>query len=221
MWRIGRAAMVGTGLAVALGVLFMVTGAGSGRANESRLATVDVITLLQEMLRTPEYFDPREESKTRSEGELKQLENEVRRLDGELRLVTPEERARGQQLYNDLQAKQRQYQQLAEQRVREFQSLSGEQAAEAYARIHAAATRVGMREGYTHVLMSRPGAALEETDTITMVTQGILARPVLMFPEADDLTDRVRQELGYEVVPADSSDDGGADPADSGSGEGG
>lgn len=183
----------------AAGATLFATGAGAGRANESRIATVDVIEILQEMLRTSEYNDPREQTRQTSEEILKAMENEIRRLQGELQLVTPEERTRGQMLYNDLQQKQQQYRQVADQRVREFQALSGEQASAAYAKIYEAAVRIAKEAGYTHVIATRASATLDEKDTIAMVTQGILARPALLYPEADDLTGRVREALDYEV----------------------
>lgn len=199
MSRFARAMVAGLCLAGAVGATLLAAGAGSGRANESRIATVDVIEILQEMLRTDTYEQPREQMRIASEQELKVLETDIRRLQGELQLITPDERTRGQLMYNDLQQKQNQYRLLADQRVREFQALSGEQAAAAYAQIYEAAVALATEAGYTHVLATRAGGVLDENETIAMVTQGILARPALMYPQGDDVTDRVRQKLGYEV----------------------
>lgn len=197
---LGRMVTVGLCVACAMGATLFATGAGTGRANESRIATVDVIQILQEMLRTPEYFDPREELRAHSEEELKNMQNGILRLRGELQLVTPEERAtRGQQLFNEMQQKQQEYERAANQRLAEFQAYSGNQAAAAYEKIFRTAVSIAEKEGYTHVLATRAGAAMDEKESIATVTQGILARPVLMYPAADDLTARVREALGYEV----------------------
>ncbi|KAA0216441.1 MAG: OmpH family outer membrane protein [Leptolyngbya sp. PLA3] len=201
MFRSARALIAGLCISGVVGAMLLVAGAGAGRANESRIATVDVIEILQEMLRTETYESPREQMRLASEQELKTLETDIRRLQGELQLIPPEERARGQLMYNELQQKQNQYRQLADQRVREFQALSGEQAAGAYRQIYETAVALGTEAGYTHVLVTQAGAVLDEKETIAMVTQGILARPALLYPKADDLTDRVREKLGYQVPP--------------------
>ncbi|GAB4384005.1 MAG: hypothetical protein Kow0022_05310 [Phycisphaerales bacterium] len=222
----GRMVTVGLCVACTVGASLFTTGAGTGRANESRIATVDVIQILQEMLRTPEYFDPREELRARSEQELKDLQNGILRIRGELQLVTPEERAtRGQQLYNEMQQKQQEYERTANQRLAEFQAYSGDQAASAYEKIYKTAVSIAEKEGYTHVLATRAGAAMDERESIATVTQGILARPVLMYPPADDLTARVREALGYEV-PTDRPEAAEEDaqpseptPADDGGGQ--
>lgn len=223
MPRFARALIAGLCMTAAVGATLLATGAGVGRANESRIATVDVIEILQEMLRTDEYEQPREQMRIASEGELKTLENEIRRIQAELQLVTPEERTRGQLMYNDMQQKQNQYRQLADQRVREFQALSGEQAAAAYAQIYQAAVAMATEAGYTHVIATRAGSTLDENETIAMVTQGILARPALLYPAGDDLTDRVRQKLGYEVPPDEpvQSEPGAGEPGAAGGSEGG
>lgn len=223
MPRIARALIVGLCMTGAVGATLLATGAGAGRANESRIATVDVIEILQEMLRTDSYEQPREQMRVQSEEELKTLENEIRRLQGELQLIPPEERTRGQMMYNDLQQKQNQYRQLADQRVREFQSLSGEQAANAYAQIYETAVALATEGGYTHVLATRAGGVLDEQETIAMVTQGILARPALLYPPADDLTQRVRDKLGYELPAAEpvQSEPGSAEPGAGTGSEGG
>lgn len=221
----GRLATVGLCVACAVGATLFATGAGSGRANESRIATFDVIQILQEMLKTPEYFDPREELRANSEQELKNLQTAILRIRGELQLVTPEERAtRGQQLYNEMQQKQQEYEQVANQRLAEFQAYSGNQAAAAYEKIYNTAVGIAEKDGYTHVLATRAGAAMDEKESIATVTQGILARPALLYPAADDLTARVREALGYEV-PVEEPDavEGGAeeaDPAPAGAGGG-
>lgn len=204
MRRIERlAAAVCVGLA-AFGALALATGAGTGGA-EPRTATVDAIGILQEILTTPEYAQPREAARTAAFAELQALQAEIERMGQELQLIPPTDQARGQALYARFQQAQEQYQVLSRAKQEEFMTISGKQAAEVFEEIHAAANTVAEREGYARVYSTRSGGAIEDRNNLNAVTQGILSRPLLRFPAEDDLTDRVREEIGYEVpaeVPA-------------------
>ncbi len=195
--------------AAALGV-GLLAGAGKGRAETTKIATVDVVELLQDMLQTPQYAGPRDANRNTSVAELAEMEDEMRRIDTELRMLTPADQARGQRLYSDLQQRQANYRDAAQRRSAEFQALSGQQAAEVYAKIHEAATAVAMAAGYTHVLASRDGAAIEDTDSLPAVIQGLLARPAMLFPAADDLTGKVRERLAIPVSQAPGQSEPGA-----------
>jgi len=211
MRRFERAAAVMCLGVLAFGALALVTGAGTGRA-ESKSATVDTFGLLQEMLTTTEYAEPREAMRTAAVAELEALQGEIQRMDQELRLIPQTDQARGQALYQRLQQANQQYQQLSQQKQMEFMQISGTQAADAYAKIHAAANAVAEREGYTQVFSSRAGSEIDDINSLNSVTQGILSRPMLRFPAEDDLTDKVRAEIGYTLPEAP------AEPAEGGEG---
>jgi Skp family chaperone for outer membrane proteins len=203
---------------VAFGALAVATGAGVGSA-QPRAATVDAIGILQEILTTPEYADPREEMRAAAVTELETLQGEIRRMGQELQLIPQTDQARGQALYAKFQQAQQQYQELSRQKQEAFMSMSGQQAAEVFEEIYAAANAVAEREGYTEVFSTRAGGTIEDKGNLNAVTQGILSRPLLRFPAADDLTQKVKDEFGY-VVPA--AEPAGVEPAageDAGDGE--
>lgn len=216
MRRFERAAAVMCLGVLAFGALALVTGAGTGQA-EAKSATVDTFGLLQEMLTTTEYAEPREAMRTAAVSELEALQGEIQRMDQELRLIPQTEQARGQALYQRLQQANQQYQQLSQQKQAEFMQISGQQAAEAYAKIHEAANAVAEREGYNQVFSTRGGAEIDDVNSLNSVTQGILSRPMLRFPAADDLTDKVRAEIGYtlpEEAPAEPAEGEGDAPVE-------
>lgn len=200
MRRFERAAAVMCLGMLAFGALALATGAGTGRA-EDRSATLDTLTLLQEILSTTEFAEPREAMRTAAVAEIESLQGEIGRMQQELSLIPPTEQARGQALYQRFQQANQSLQTLSQQKQVEFMAISGQQASEAYERIHDAVNAVAEREGYTLVFSSRAGSAMDETTSLNSVTQGILARPLLRFPLEDDLTDKVRAEIGYELPP--------------------
>ena len=205
---------------LAFGALAVATGAGNGRyAAEQRTASVDIVGMLQEMLRTPDYAEPREAVREASIAELATMEDNLRRMSQELQLIPPTEQARGQALYGQLQQAQQQYQEASRIKSEEYLAFSGEQAAEVYTIIYAAVDAVAEREGYTHVFATRPGGVLDDTNNLNAVTQGMLARPLVRFPAEDDLTDKVRAEIGYEV-PVDEPEAAEGDAGETGEPDG-
>lgn len=195
----------------------MLFGAGKADAAEGRIATVNIVELLQDQLATQKYSDEREANRANSVAELQQMEEEMRRINGELQLLTAADQARGQRLYADLQQRQQVYRDVANRRTAEFQALSGRQAAAVYADIHRAASELAKDSGYSHVFVSRPGADIEETESLSAVIQGLLSRPAIMFPQGDDLTDRVRERLSIPRRPTEPAPD--ATPAGQGEGD--
>jgi TolA-binding protein len=117
-----------------------------------------------------------------------------------------------------LQSMVQQYQQLnsilqgqSQQASQAYQELIAKQIAAAYSEIYSAVNEVADAEGYDFVFATRSTSELLQTDTITGVTQEILARPMLTPRSAVDLTEIVRVKLGYpeetlEELSADAPD---------------
>ncbi len=186
--------------AVAFGALAVATGAGNRSVQaDAPSATVDAFKLLQELLQTTEYAEPRDTAREAALAELAAVEADIQRMSQELQLIPQTEQARGQALYQQLQQRQQAYQGMSQQKSAEFMEFSGEQAAAVYKRIHEAVDIVAEREGYGMVFSTQAGGDLEITNSLNAVTQGIMSRPLMRFAMEHDLTDRVREELGYEV----------------------
>jgi len=97
-----------------------------------------------------------------------------------------------------------------------YQNLIAQQIAAAYADIYAAANEIGQQEGFTFVFATRSTGELIQTDTITGITQEILARPLMTPPTGTDMTELVRIKLGYpEKAPEPIAEETAAPEADS------
>ncbi|MEZ6243646.1 MAG: OmpH family outer membrane protein [Phycisphaerales bacterium] len=184
-------------------------------AGESRVGVVDVLALVEQMLQKDEYATVRESMADELTNRIQDIQNELATLSNQLNTMAPGD-PQGQDVYNRLQ-QQRQYaQQFQEQSLTRFQDLSARQASEAYAAVRTAIRAVAAREGYTMVIASREGDDLSDSHTLPAVTQEVLARPVVVGMSRDNLTERVRTELGLpepsaEPAPAENADEGAAD----------
>lgn len=185
---------------LAFAALALATGAGMSRIQaDAPPATVDVFKILQELLQTPEYADPRDAARDAALAELSAVEANIKRMSEELQLIPQTEQARGQALYQQLQQQQQVYQGLSQQKSAEFMEFSGQQAAAVYKRIYDAVDIVAEREGYGTVFSTQSGGDIEITNSLNAVTQGIVSRPLIRFSMDHDLTQLVREEIGYEV----------------------
>lgn len=184
-------------LVLGVGVLALVLGLRAAPAQDGgdRIASIDVLSLVEQKLRTPEY----EEVRTAREAELIEIlqgmQAEIQLLSQQLQTMQPGD-PQGQQVYAEFQAKQMEMQQFQQTSLDSFQQMGADQAKEVYALVRAATDRVAQREGVTHVIASRAGVDMPAANSLTAVTQEILARPLTVGMDRHDLTDAVRTELG-------------------------
>ncbi len=184
-------------LLLGVGVLTLVLGLRAVPAQDSgqRLASADVLTLVEDVLRTGTYADPRMELETELVGQMRDMQAQLQFMSQQLQSMQPGD-PQGQQIYNTMQAKQAELQQFQQSSLERFQQLSADQAKETYAMVRAATSVVAEREGFSHVIANRASAEIGEAPTLTAVTQEILARPMAVGSDRNDLTPMVRAELG-------------------------
>ncbi len=103
-------------------------------------------------------------------------------------------------LYNQYQQVSQAIQQTTNQINTQYQALLAQQIADAYETIHSAVNEIAASEGLTWVLATRRDGELIQTNTLTGVTQEILARPLVTPPEAGDITELVRLHLGLPTM---------------------
>ncbi len=207
-------------LLLAGGVLTLILGLRGISSQDSgqRLASADVLTLVEDVLRTDVYADPRVKQEAELFDAMQAMQAQMQMMSQELQTLQPGD-PRGPQLYADLQAKQLEAQNFQQRSFESFQSLGSGQAKEVYATVRAATARVAEREGFSHVIANRAGVEMEGTATLTAVTQEILARPLAVGADRHDLTALIRAELGLPEPgsePEASADDdapGGAEDA--------
>ena len=161
-----------------------------------QIATVDTVGLLEVMLETDEDFlATREEVRTGIQDELEDVQGEIERIQMEAQQRTAND--------PELQALQQRFQratqrltQVQEQSAQRVQQLTSRQAREGYGRIHEAIDSIAEERDLDHVMATRRGGEISSTrNTPTAVFQDILARPLVVSPEAMDITDLVRERL--------------------------
>ncbi|MEM1185086.1 MAG: OmpH family outer membrane protein [Planctomycetota bacterium] len=198
-------------LAAGLGSLAIDRPAIASSVSSSRVATVNVLELMQESMQQPSFLTERESLAQGFTAEVEQAEAEIQRLQQEIQLAGPTSPQSGA-LRQQYQIAAQTLQQIGQRAQGEFQQLSARQAALAYENVHAAADRVAANEGYELVFASNRDGAIQAAENLTAVTQEILARPLLFGAIADDVTPMVRAELGLPDS-SEAADDASAEPA--------
>ena len=161
-----------------------------------QIGSIDVFALVDRALSTDEMVASRQNYETQTNAGLQQLEASFMQVQNQLSTLAADD-PNAQALYNQYQQLQNQMQMQSQQASSGYQTLIANQIATAYKEIYAAANEVGMEQGYGFVFATRSDGELLQTETITGITQEILARPLMTPPSATDLTEAVRVKLGY------------------------
>jgi Skp family chaperone for outer membrane proteins len=183
------------------GAVVAQSGQGQAATPAARIATVDVLALAERMMNAQELAGPREELDGRFRPQLEAIEEDVQRIDARLTQLqnTPND-PQVRTLLTQRQTRAEEYQNLIQSHQVQREQLIADQVEAIYARVRAAAERVAGARAYTHVITSRsigqPMNALTAADAL----QDMLARPVLVAPEGDDLTAQVAAELGVQMA---------------------
>lgn len=160
-----------------------------------RVATVDLLGLLEDALQTDEYKPERDEYRDAWEDRILDVQNRLEQIENELRMASPSD-PNARMLQQRYQQTGFEFQQMQRQASMEFDRFSANQAAEAYADLHGAASALAHELGYSHVVATRRSGEIADRGNLATVTQEILARVMVVSPEADDLTARLREKLG-------------------------
>jgi Skp family chaperone for outer membrane proteins len=201
-----------------------VAQAGSGSVAPVRIATVDVLSLVERMVTSERYASSRQ---TNVNAQAKMLEDERNKLgpvaneaqaamqkavaesqglkDGDPKLE--ELKKTFQDAQNKMQGLQQQEGELQRKAQDSVESFNTQQVGEVYALVMAAAQELATKNGYSHVIASRNGPVSIRSNNVPGAVQEILARPVVVGIAGDDLTERVADAL--KIGPA-VGDAGGA-----------
>ncbi|USN99613.1 MAG: hypothetical protein H6810_02820 [Phycisphaeraceae bacterium] len=166
-----------------------------------RVATIDMLSLLEDMLQTDTFKPDRDQFRDGWAQRIQGLEDQLSQIENELRLATPTD-PNVQQLQQKYQQTGYQYQQTQQQASMEFNRYSADQAATAYSTLYQEAAAMAKELGYSHLVASRRDGEIADRGNLATVTQEILARTMIVAPEADDLTDRLREKLAIPHRPA-------------------
>ncbi len=165
------------------------------------IAFVDVFDLIDKALLVEDKSKAREDFNTKSTLEIEGLNQQLQGLQTQLSTMSQND-PNAASAYQSYQTVSAQLDNKSRQINMEYQTLIAQQISDGYAEIYAAANEVGTEEGFAFVFASRSNGELVQTETITGITQEILARPLMTPPSGVDLTELVRVKLGYpEAAP--------------------
>ncbi|MBL0927348.1 MAG: OmpH family outer membrane protein [Phycisphaerales bacterium] len=164
-------------------------------ADPARVAVVAVTIVADELMNSDRYRPKREEfEKSQREDLLKPLEDELAKLRARAEPLDP----KGDEFRRLAEEAARVQGRLAatQQEIsRRYDQLIAGQLKEVYGLIRGSAQAVAESRGFSHVVASmRPDDKLVEAGTDALV-KDLLGRPLLVYPEAADLTDEVRADL--------------------------
>jgi Skp family chaperone for outer membrane proteins len=167
---------------------------GAAPSGNARIATVDVLEVVERMVFSDKYRPSREARAAEINKGLQDIINQMQTLEAQakdLKPDTPEFQPLAQQyagLQQELEAKRA-------EGGRELESVNFNQLQESYRTVYDAARAMAKREGYSQLLASRRGEVKFRSNNVNGLLQEILARPVLDVPAEDDLTQRLIDEL--------------------------
>lgn len=191
--------VAGTALVTLAGLSIFTPSANATRVvglEAGNMASIDVFTLIDRALSTDAMKAERVDFENTSNAALSGMQQRFVELQQQLGGMQPND-PNANSLYQEYQGLQSNLQRASQQASEGYQTLIAEQIAAAYTEIYAAANEVAAEQGYAFVFATRSNGELLQTDTITGITQEILARPLVTPPSATDLTEVVRVKLGY------------------------
>lgn len=168
-----------------------------------RIAMCDVVLIAGRLMDTDQYAKPLAEKRRSLAESLVPLEREVEAIGKQLQALGPNATGpEAQALARQFNDKRQQYSQQAQVLDRQYDAFRSQINFEAYKQVLAAADAIGERRGYTMVIASRRLDDGRAPDNAMSFLQGVLARPVVRIPKADDITDAVAAEVKLPETPA-------------------
>jgi len=172
----------------------------------SDIAFVDVFTLVDRALSADDMSTARNDFNAKSTQSISGIQQQLQMLQTQLSTMQQDDPTAGD-LYKQYQQLQYQLDNASTQINSDYQKLIANQIATAYSAIYGAANEIGHAQGFTFIFATRSDGELVQKDTITGITQEILARPLMTPPTGVDLTEEVRVKLGYPEKEAATTDD--------------
>jgi Skp family chaperone for outer membrane proteins len=169
----------------------------------ARIARVDVYTISERIMQSPETLAAIEAVANQWREKLKPIQEDLNKLGAQLQTL-PENDPTFEKLLAEGREKEAQGRQLEAQANAEVESTKAKLLIEAYSKIVAEAERLASAKGYTHVMGARSATKPIETDSVNIALQEMLARTVIVGPSEDDLTEQVAKALNAMEAPAGS-----------------
>jgi len=188
-------------------------GAASARVVEpARLAVFDVLAVSEKLFLGDRFSPARETRVKQKQDEILAMENSAKEMVEQIQKL-PESAPERQGLINTFQAKRDELESAKQRANEELSAFSTDQFSECYKQCIEAANTVARSRGYSHVIASRVGELKFRSKELPAALQEVLARPVLLSGDTDDLTPAVMKELKLdETVAPEKKAEGAAEP---------
>lgn len=197
----------GVGVAIALGLGWRGLGTSASatlanaQADTVRIATADVLTLVEKMASSDRYLPARQEKVKSLRAPIELLEKELDELRAKITAIPDfQNNAEAQPLIQQFQTKTQNMQALSQTAQNEAENFNTNQLQEAYRLVIETTTQIANSKGYTHVFSTKLPDNKLTSNNVTGLLQEMLARPVVKAPAADDITQDVIRELKLEDV---------------------
>lgn len=165
----------------------------------SKVATVDILSIVERLVISDEFKGPRDKFYADTDAPVEAILADLRAMEAkakDLKPDAPELPAMREQY----QKRSEEYQQAGRPAASAKERFSATQVSQAYSRAVTAARAMATSLGYSHVVASRVGELTLRSDNVPGAVQEILARPAVMSPPSDDLTDQLLKQLNLDKV---------------------
>ena len=201
-------AIVYVGLAVAIGLSLGWNGLGesaqaqgSSQAQPVRIATADILNVVERMFLSDRYRVAREAAVQAANKKLEPMLATRAEIETQARALPPEspELKPLEARYN---ANEQALQQTQQTEQAQIEASNTQQLTEAYRLVVEKAQALAKSMGYTHVVSTKLDPSGIRSTSVPGAVQEMLGRPFVMGDVADDLTERLIKEFGLENVSA-------------------
>ena len=163
---------------------------------ESSIAVCALPTLINELMSSDRYAPDREAFAEELTKELNELTQRGRELSVELRELQPDDPA-AQPKLREIQELREAIARVQQQNSRRLEVFTAEQIKECNRLVRSSAQAVAEDLGFEFVISSAD-AEEDLADSVETLFRQITSRPVIMFPEENDITSDVRDDLNLE-----------------------
>lgn len=177
---------------------------------EMKVATVDMLKIVEKMVKSDRYAPAREAFNKELTTKLESMAGDLQALRAQIQ-SSPQNAPETQALMQNFQSRGQEFEQARNDAATRSDEFNARQIAEAYRLVVEVVEAKARAGNYTHVLATRSGPPTLKSGNIAGTVQEMLARPVVVGPSSDDLTKAVMEELklpDIEDAPAP-----GASPA--------
>lgn len=159
-----------------------------------RVATVDMLKIVEKMVKSDRYSPAREAFNKELTTRLESMAGDLQSLRAQIQ-ASPQNAPETQTLVQNFQARGQEFEQARNEAANRSDEFNARQIAEAYRLVAETVDARARQAGYTHVLATRSGPPVLKSGNIAGTVQEMLARPVVVGEPADDLTKMILDEF--------------------------